>query len=275
MSLDFDLDAYCARIGYEGPREPTLAVLRGLHARHPAAIAFETLDPLLGRPVRLDLESLQDKLVRSRRGGYCFEHNALLGAALEALGFCVTPLIARVVWMSPPLSPLSPRNHMLLGIDLPEGPHIADVGFGGHLASAPLKLEVGLEQPTAEALMRIVEAGNGLAVETRLPAGWMAMYRFTLEPAERSDYELSNWYTSTYPGFVLTSNLVAERLTPEVRSSLINTRLTRRYRDARVETVDLADAAALARALDEIFDVEPPVAAEALFAKLPRAAPAA
>src|SRR5580704_18152588 len=161
--MTVDLDAYLARIGYDGPREATLPVLCALHALHPAAIAFENLDPVLGRPVSLDLDALQSKLLGQRRGGYCFEQNAVFRSALEALGFAVTPLIARVVWMAPPDRPLGPRSHMLLKVDLPEGPYIADVGFGGQLSSAPLKLAEGLEQPTAEASFRLLPVAGDLA----------------------------------------------------------------------------------------------------------------
>ena len=267
--MTIDLDAYLRRIGYDGRREPTLAVLSALHALHPAVIPFENLDPLLGRPVSLDLDALQAKLVRQRRGGYCFEQNALFRAALEALGFAVTPLIARVVWMAPPDRPLGGRNHMLLRIDLPDGPYLADVGFGGQLASAPLKLAPELEQQTAEAVFRLVQVGDAFFVETRLPAGWTALYRFTLEPAEAADYEVSNWYTSTHPTFLLTTNLLAERLTPQVRLSLFNTALTRRYPDGRADVVELANAEALARALEVDFNLAPPADPKALFARLP------
>src|SRR5579871_5271952 len=116
--MDFDLDAYLARIGFNGPRKPTLGVFGSLHRLHPDAIPFENLDPLLGRPVSLDLGAVQAKLVGAGRGGYCFEQNALFRAALETLGFRVTPLIARVVWMAPPERPLGGRNHMLLRVDL-------------------------------------------------------------------------------------------------------------------------------------------------------------
>jgi N-hydroxyarylamine O-acetyltransferase len=267
--MTIDLDAYLRRIGYDGPRAPTLQVLAALHALHPAAIAFENLDPLLGRPVSLDIDALQSKLVGQRRGGYCFEQNALFRAALEALGFQVTPLIARVVWMAPPDRPLGGRNHMLLRVDLAEGPYIADVGFGGQIASAPLQLAPGLEQQTAEAVFRLVALGDAFFLETRLPAGWAALYRFTLEPAEASDYEVSNWYTSTHPTFLLTTNLLAERLTPQVRLSLFNTRLTRRYPDGRADIVELSSPEALARTLEEDFNLAPPTEPAALFARLP------
>ena len=90
MPNDFRLTAYLKRIGIDGNLKPDYTTLAAIHAAHVGAIAFEGLDPFLGRPVRLDLAGLQEKLVANRRGGYCFEQNTLLKAALEALGFAVT-----------------------------------------------------------------------------------------------------------------------------------------------------------------------------------------
>jgi N-hydroxyarylamine O-acetyltransferase len=268
--MDFDLHAYLARVGYEGPLEPTLGVLSTLHRLHPAAIPFENLDPLRGRPVPLDLAALQAKLVGARRGGYCFEQNALFRGALTALGFEVTPLIARVVWMAPPGAPLGPRSHMVLRVGLPEGPYLADVGFGGHLFSAPLKLAPGVEQTTAESVLRLTHSGEAMVLETRLPAGWASCYRFTLEPAEEADYAVGNWYTSTHPASLFTNNLLAERLTPQVRSGILNTRLTRRFPDGRAELVELTSPADLGRALEQDLGLPPLEDIEGLYAKLPR-----
>jgi N-hydroxyarylamine O-acetyltransferase len=271
--VTMNLDAYLRRIGYDGPREASLRVLARLHALHPAAIPFENLDPLLGRPVSLDSDRLQSKLVFGRRGGYCFEQNSLFRWALEALGFSVTPLLARVVWMAPPERPLGGRNHMLLKVDLGADAYIADVGFGGQLVSAPLKLTPGLEQATAEAMMRLDVDGEALIVKTRLPSGWVSLYRFTLERAELSDYEVSNWYTSTHPTFFLTTNLLAERLSPAVRASLFNRRLTRRYPDGHAEVIDLTSAGDLTRALVEDMGISAPGEVAALFARLPTTVP--
>jgi len=98
MVTALDLPAYFARIGYTGPSEPTLAVLRTLVACHLSAIAFENLDPFLGHPVDLDPAALVTKLVRARRGGYCQEHNSLFHDVLAALGFSVVALGGRVLW---------------------------------------------------------------------------------------------------------------------------------------------------------------------------------
>lgn len=148
MPSPFNLDAYLERIGYKGPQSATPGTLEAVHALHPAAIAFENLSPLLGSPVMLDADSLQAKLVAGRRGGWCFEQNTLFRHALEALGFSVTSLAARVVWNAPTGAPIGPRSHMLLLVDLKGLPWIADVGFGGNVLTAPLRLEPHSVQPT-------------------------------------------------------------------------------------------------------------------------------
>lgn len=220
VSEPFDLDAYLRRIDYAGPRVPTLATLQAIHARQPAAIPFEGLDPFLGRPVSLDLGSLQEKLVRQRRGGYCFEFNALMGAALEALGFPLTRLAGRVRWMAPADRPHSPRTHTLLRLDLKEGAYLADLGFGGHLLAAPIRLEREVEQTTPASVVRLMGSGETYMLQALLPKGWQDMYLFTLEPQHEIDYEVANWFTSTNPGSRFRASLLAERLTPERRISL-------------------------------------------------------
>jgi N-acetyltransferase len=101
-----DLDAYFQRIGYKGDRTPTLATLQAIRQRHTTAIAFENLNPFLHRPVFIDLEAVQQKLIHNPRGGYCFEQNMLLRAVLIALGFRVSNLAARIV-SSMELNPFS------------------------------------------------------------------------------------------------------------------------------------------------------------------------
>src|SRR5215469_15975587 len=122
-----DLDAYLGRTGYTGPAEPSHASLVALHRAHLAAIPFENLDIMLGRPVLVDLESIQDKLVHAGRGGYCYEHGQLFGAALERLGFSVERLLARV---GPDGQPMRPRTHLTLRVRAGSGLWLSDVGFG-------------------------------------------------------------------------------------------------------------------------------------------------
>ena len=268
MPDGIDLDRYFERIGFAGEARPDLASLTALHALHVAAIPFEALDPLVGRPVSLGLDALQAKLVASRRGGYCFEQNTLFKAVLEAIGFSVTGLGGRVVWMSPPGAPLGARTHMVLRVDLEDGPWLADVGFGAQLLDAPLRLEVGREQATPMGCWRLQQEGDFLVLAARQDDGWRRAYAFDFAPQLPADYALANWFTSTSPQVPFTNTLILERLTPEARHNLVGLRLSERRCDGtRTERV-LADAAELATALEEVFGIEPPIAAEALYARL-------
>ena len=135
----FNQDAWPERIGYQGPRAPTLDTLHRLVAAHSTAIAYESLDVLLDRPPKLDLASLQSKMIAGGRGGYCFEQNMLFRAGLQSLGYQVTSLQARVV-RGLPIDAPRPMLHMVMRVDLPNGPYLADVGFGNLAPTAPLKL---------------------------------------------------------------------------------------------------------------------------------------
>jgi N-hydroxyarylamine O-acetyltransferase len=263
-----DLAAYLTRIGYEGPREPTLGVLSALHARHPATIPFENIDPLLGRPVPLDLDALQRKMIAGKRGGYCFEQNTLFKAVLEALGFTVSALAARVVWMQPPGAPPNPRSHMVLLVDLAGDRWIADVGFGGLLSTAPLRLVADLAQPTPAGTLRLQQEGMFFTLQSGREAEWQNVYRFTLEPQPAIDIEVMNWYTAAHPQSRIRNNLMMQRVTGAGRLSLLNRRLVRRSTDSTQEEL-LLGPPDLARAL-ELFGLEPPATPAELFARLPQ-----
>ena len=272
---DIDLDAYFARIGYAGPRAATLEVLQALELAQPAAIPFESLDPFLGRPVRLDSVSLDAKLVRGGRGGYCFEQNGVFLRVLRALGFEVTPLSARVVWMEPEDAPLPPLSHMLLRVDAPEGPHLCDVGFGGQSPTAALRFEPGLEQSTPHGLYRLIERDGGYELQMRLADRWGALYRFNLEPRVPADYEVANWFTSTHPDSRFTNGLIVSLAPEGRRMNLLNTGLTTYFNDGRVEARTLGSAGELHAALTGDFGLRvSPEEAERAFAKIGSRAPA-
>ncbi|HEY1719859.1 MAG TPA: arylamine N-acetyltransferase [Magnetospirillaceae bacterium] len=269
MTSGFRLDRYLARIGITRPVAPDLATLTDLHAAHVRAIPFEGLDPFLRRPVPLDLDALQAKLVDSRRGGYCVEQNLLLKSALEAIGFQVTGLGGRVRWNARPKSPPGPRTHMLLKVDLPEGPHLADVGLGACVQDAPLRLETEVEQRTAMSLYRLNEADGLYTLSINRPKGWRTAYVFDLQPQLASDYEVSNWYTATHPTSHFVTTLIVERLREDKRYKLIGRHFIVEARDGViVEERTLESAEALGGVLDEVFGIVPPVPIEDLFARL-------
>ena len=266
MPNGFRLENYLARIGYHGPTEVNYKTLAALQALHLDAIPFEALDPFLRRPVNLDLASVVAKLVDSRRGGYCFEQNLLFKAALEKIGFEVTGLAGRVRWMSPPDSPLGPKTHMLLKVDLAEGAYLADVGFGACLLDAPLQLKTDVEQTTAMGTYRLTPSDGLLSLSAKRQSGWRTLYVFDLQPQIQADYELGNWFTSTNPTVPLTTRLIMERLTGSKRHRLIDRVLSTEARDGEVVAERmLQNAGELNEVLRDVFKVTPPVRPEEIF----------
>ncbi|WP_395015936.1 arylamine N-acetyltransferase [Dongia sp.] len=250
-----DLDAYLARIGYAGPREPNLETLRGLHRAHLYAVPFENLDVVLKRPIQLDPAALMQKIVAGRRGGYCFESNALFMYALLTLGFTATPLAARVLWERKDSS-LPPRSHMLLMVDLEEGLFLADVAFGGQTPPQPLSFAVNLEQPTTHEPYRLRRTAEGeLELEALMAGQWGVLYRFTLHPQQPIDFLHANWYTATHPESFFANNVIAAIPGESCRYTLFNKELRTRRPDGTVETQVLGDAKALAAALQERFGI--------------------
>jgi N-hydroxyarylamine O-acetyltransferase len=250
-----DLDRYFARIGYTGAPRADLATLRALTALHPAAITFEAVDVLLGRPIDISPGAIQAKLIAGGRGGYCFEQNGLLKRVLEALGFAVEGLIARVLWMLPPDAPPMPLTHMATRVTIDGQRWLADVGFGACVAGAPLLFDaIGTEQTTRHETFRLTRCGTWTLLEAQLPDGWYPLYMLSPEPALEADYVAANWYTSTHPASGFRRELRIARTAPDRRITLMNNRLTVRHAGGGMERRFLSEQE-IADALVSTFDL--------------------
>jgi N-hydroxyarylamine O-acetyltransferase len=252
MSQAFDLAAYLRKTGVDASGPPTLALLRALHGAHVGVIPFENLDVQMGLPIRLDIESLQQKLVARRRGGYCFEQNTLFLHVLRALGFTAIPCEARVRHGA---SAVLARTHMLLVVTIDGHDWLCDVGFGsaGLLEPAPLDGEV-VQQGVWR--FRVTREGPLYVLQAESPEGWADLYVF--ERAERHpvDFEMANWYTSTWPASRFIVTLTAQRVTPDALYVLRNFTYTEdRDGDAITRTVTRDELVAL---LAETFNLDVP-----------------
>jgi len=239
---EFDLPAYLRRIGYAGDLSPSRTTLDALHRAHATSIPFENLDILLGVPIRLDLASLQAKLVTGRRGGYCFEQNALFASALERLGFTVTRLAARVRYRT---DRVLPRTHMTLRVDLDGTRLLADVGFGADGLVLPVPLD-GTESRQFAWTYRVVDEDGAQLLQSRRDERWEPLYAFTHEPQLPVDYEIANHYTSTHPASRFTQMLTAQAIAPDMRRILRDRDYTEdRGATSDMRTIDDADLLAV------------------------------
>ncbi len=258
MSTDspplFDLAAYLARVGYAGPLAPAPEVLQALHLAHATHIPFENLDILLGRPIRLDLDALQAKLVRDHRGGYCFEQNTLFAEALERIGFRVKRLAARVRFGA---SAILPRTHMLLEVEAAGGPWLADVGFGGEGLLRPLPLRPDREVRHFDSTYRLTEEAGLWVLQSRQAENWLDLYAFTREPQYPADFEVANHYTATHPSSIFVRSLTVQLPSPEARYVLRGRELTV-LRAGGTSRRSVEDDDELLRVLDETFGLHFP-----------------
>ena len=212
-----DLEAYFDRLRYTGDRLPGIDTLRALHRAHLAAIPFENLDIQLGRPILLDLPSLEAKLVAGRRGGYCFEQNALFAAVLDELGFAVTRLAARVRVGA---TVVRARTHMVLGVRIEGTQWLADVGFGAQGILEPVPAAPGEPIDQCGWRFRVVGEDSRLVLQLLVEETWIDLYALTLEEHYPADYELGNYFTSTHPQSVFVTTLIAQRITQDLRLEL-------------------------------------------------------
>ena len=247
-----DLDRYFARIGHRGSRAPTLATLNEIVRAHVEAIPFENLDVLLGRRIDLDLAAIERKLIHDRRGGYCFEQNALLLAVLEALGYQARPLSARVRHQRPrDYTPA--RTHLFLRVEL-DTSWLADVGVGSMSPTSALRLDTSEPQPTPHETRRLIREGGVMFHQLQYGEEWHDVYEFTLEEMPPIDREVASWYTSTHPASHFRSRLWVARSLPDgARLSLLNRQLTVRRRDGSADHRMLASPDELLAVLAEQF----------------------
>jgi N-hydroxyarylamine O-acetyltransferase len=214
---------YFQRIEYQGPCEPTLPVLENIHRAHTTHVPFENLDIMLGRPILLDLPSLEAKLVKAHRGGYCFEQNTLFSGILTRLGYEVTSLAARVRLGR---TRVSPRTHMLLLVKIEGRPYLADVGFGAAGILEPVALEADRIVEQFGWTYRLIREEANWVMQSRLNGSWLDQYEFTLDRAHPADYEVANFYTSTFPTSIFRQMPIAQIQTLSGRRTLRNLTIT-------------------------------------------------
>lgn len=253
--MSLDLASYFDRIALPRPAHADLQALAAIQLAHTQAIPFENLDPYLGRTVALDLQGLQDKLVHGGRGGYCYEHNLLLGAVLRELGYAVLDLAARVRWNVPD-GIVRPRTHMLLVVSIDGERFIVDGGFGGLTLTAPLRLERRGAQATPHGTFRLHREAGGEALQVEIHGSWRTLYTFTLEPQLFADYEMTSWYLCNHPESQFRQTLVAARPTPEGRWTLRDLQLTLHRPDGNSQSQRLRDVGELKQALSGNFGID-------------------
>lgn len=250
-----DLEVYLARIGYRGAVTPSLETLKALQQAHLAAVPFENLDLVTGGEIRLDLESLQDKLVRRRRGGYCHEQNILFATVLDRLGFEVEGRSARML-MGDDAHTVTPLGHTMLVVEVAGGNWLVDVGVGNVGPREPILLEVGNEVSHGPWEYRLERSalGNWL-LRYRRHDGWFNIYQFSDEPYFRADFAEYNYLVSHHPASPFVRRIVAQHNGEKIRLALTDLEL-KVFRPGSEPELHQIAAGELPGVLNERFGLE-------------------
>ncbi|MBB1242408.1 arylamine N-acetyltransferase [Streptomyces durbertensis] len=254
-SEELDLNAYLDRVGYTGEHAPTTAALHELHRRHVTTIPFENLEIQLGRPIPLDLPSLQRKLVGRRRGGYCFEHVTLFAAVLERFGFGVEALLGRVRY-GQPAGAVLPETHAVLRVTVPDTGKrwLCDVGFG-FTALEPAEFVDGAEVSAGGWHFRLVREGLYWLWQ-EIAGDEVRDAHITADlPRHPVDYQVGNHYVSTWPRSPFAARPYTQWLGDGVRHRLDGLEL-RTVRPGRPEEVRHLAPEELPEVLEALFDIE-------------------
>lgn len=222
--MTFRLNDYLDRIGLSDVPEGVEG-LRNLQESHMRAIPFENTDPLLGRVPRLDEAGLVEKLIARDRGGYCFEHNALFGMALEALGYAPRTILCRVRNGAPEGGA---RTHQAFEVEAEGQRWLADTGFGGHGALHPVALDDTGPQSAPNGAYRVVTdvAAGETVLERQAGSDWVSLYGFDGLPAREVDLHAANFLCARWEGAPFIANLMLAFHGPDGRRAMFNRALT-------------------------------------------------
>lgn len=186
-----DVGGFLDRLGFREPEAPSARALHALHRAFVERIPYETIEIQLERPTTLDRFEAADRIVRRKRGGYCFHMNGAFSVLLEALGYSVTLHRAGVQNHAVQHAGIF-RNHLALTVtglaDAPDTTWLVDVGLGDALHE-PLPLREGTyrQGPFTYALRPSDVAPGGWRFEHDRRGTFRAM-DFDPAPAAMSDF---------------------------------------------------------------------------------------
>src|SRR5450755_2518048 len=247
--------AYLQRLGLERAERPSLPFLTKLQRRHLLRVPFENLDIFWGNPIPLDVQRAFYKVMELRRGGFCYELNALFAALLQTLGFQVSLLSARV-WRKVEHTWGPEFDHLTLAVTLDQ-PYLVDVGFGDCFR-APMPLST-VVQSDVSGRYRLVQGewSDQWVLEHAARAHWRSLYRVSREPRALSAFAAMNAWQQTSPESPFTGNAVFTLARPWGRLTLTDRHAIETRRD-RIHRHRLK-AGELERRLKRLYGVRGPL----------------
>ena len=231
--------------------------MKQIQWHHLQAIPYELIDIHLKIKTDLSPESIVNKMIKSGRGGLCYEHNILLMHVLRALGFNVTPLAARNRWQKP-IDIITSPGHMVLNVKIDGTMWMCDAGYSSFGAAIPLEIQTDREQTSPLEMRRVIKTDHNYIHQMQVLGKWHDMYTFTLEESQPMDWEIGCYYFTTHPKSMGMNNLVVSIATPTCRYKLNNKELATRFPDGSSEVREITTEKEYIEVLRTIFKLTLP-----------------
>ncbi len=244
------LQPYLEQVNLLDPTSTSLEQIEHLQQSHLSRYSFNNISVLLGETPDLDLEAITEKVVKTGRGGYCFEHNKLMFELLKHYGYNVKMSLAKVINNQ---DVQVPRTHRVSIVSYNGEKYLVDVGFGYICPRTPLKL---LDKANESDPYQALSNGDGsYTLSIKTPRGFFKLYTFDFADYDDADCMMGNFYSANYKDAVFTNNLVVSRITQEVTYSLRNLYFYT-INDDNQECIDIENVHSLESILKTHFNIE-------------------
>jgi len=194
-----DITKFYERVGLspDTKGETTLQFLKKLQLASLFSIPYENIEQVSGKAVSLNPDDVYDKVVIRKRGGYCFELNALFQRALNEIGFVTERYLARF-WRGEEGIPI--RRHRVTGVFLDGEEYIVDIGIGAIAPRFPLLLKAGVIQENfGESYRFEYEEDFGWVLYELYHGEWQRYFSFTTEKQFEDDFISPAYYCDMHP----------------------------------------------------------------------------
>lgn len=213
------IERYLKSIGVE-KKPNSISDINNLIKKHLQSLYFCNIPILLGQEISLELKAIVRKMIKQKKGGYCFEHNKLLYEALKYFGFEVEAPFARV---------LNNQNidvaktHRFTILNFKGEIYIIDAGFSFMSPSSAIKFG---DTPTKtifgrDYIIKELDANNFELTMIRKDELYI-LYSFDLAKYNEDDFEMGHFYSSKHKDANFVNNLVLSKITDAKICSLKN-----------------------------------------------------
>ncbi|MEQ9231379.1 MAG: arylamine N-acetyltransferase [Cyclobacteriaceae bacterium] len=233
---------------------PSLNYLRQLHRQHQMVIPFENLDVHFRRPITPDVRKIFNKIIPTKRGGFCYELNLLFYHLLVHLGYECQLISANV--FNKETKEFGPEyDHMAILVKIQDSIYLCDVGFGDGFIY-PKKLDLhSLQMDFNRYFKFFIDPDDNYFIKRTLDTqNFEPLYRFKIQMREPIEFLDQINFKQSSPESPFVGKKIITMLTPEGRITLSDGKLRIQERGEDIHIAVLNDDDFFTK-MEEHFDI--------------------